>query len=167
MRSLLLLLALGCVPASPVESADRSPGTCALGEDDGSEKCPIDACAIGCASVEEGLECCRATHGNGEPGAITVERTAYCATEQTYDPGDYLGEDAARCAAQVYGLTGGLDECYATLVVCDGGERAEWYVQSVQSEGCGWSTSEGMVVDAVDARVEVGYTENADGICEE
>ncbi|MDO9280269.1 MAG: hypothetical protein Q7U06_00030 [Pseudomonadota bacterium] len=165
MRSFLLLLLSACVAETPADTAPAE--ACTLAEAAGTEACPVDTCADACASVEAGVACCVAAHGYGDPGAVSLERTSYCATPETYDPSDYLSEAAARCAAQVYGLPAGLGECYATLVVCDGGARADWYVQSRREEGCGYATYDGLVVDAVEGTVETGFVEHSDGICDE
>ncbi|MES2638722.1 MAG: hypothetical protein V4850_04550 [Myxococcota bacterium] len=166
MRILSLILLSACLAEPP---ADTGPAdeACTLAEADGTEACPVDSCADGCASVEEGVACCVAAHGHGDPGEVTLERTMYCGTPETYDPSDYLSEAAARCAAQVYGLPAGVGDCYATLVVCDGGARADWYVQSVREQRCGSATHDGLAVDARLGTVESGYIEYLDGICKE
>jgi hypothetical protein len=165
MRLFLLLLLPACLAEPP---ADTGPAqACTLAAASGTEACPVDTCADGCASVEEGIACCVAAHGYGDPGEVTLERTRYCATPETYDPSDYLSEATARCAAQVYGLPAGVGDCYATLAVCDGGARAEWYVQSVREQRCGSATHDGVVVDALLGTVDSGYVAHLDGICEE
>lgn len=159
-----LLLACAVTKSdSEAEPPPDPPGACSLTEADGTEACPVDPCAA-CASVEEGLACCLTAHGMGTPGPVTVPRSIHCATEQTYDPADYWSEDAARCAAQVYGLGPGIDVCQADLSVCD--DDADWYVMNLSRQGCGWWEYEGLLVGARDGHVTSAFTLNADGICD-
>lgn len=157
----MLLLLLACALSSDEAPADA----CTLAPD-GTDACPVDACAA-CDSVEDGIACCIDAHGNGPAGEVTMPDTIYCATSETYDRADYLSEDAARCIAQVHGLGPGLGACFADLVVCDGGARAQWYVSSKRDEGCGWADYEGLVLDARSGRLSSSFDAHGDSVCDE
>ncbi|MES2638779.1 MAG: hypothetical protein V4850_04835 [Myxococcota bacterium] len=123
----LLILLSGCAP-EPVAA-------CVLTEADATESCPVATCSIGCASVEEGLRCCRQTYGYGLDGDALPVLDDTCEAGPACDPNLYLTHAAAMCAAQVHGLPTGVERCDAGF---EHGASSgyTWRALSITADGC-------------------------------
>lgn len=96
--------------------------------------CPLSTCAETCTDVEEAIACCVAEGGRGLDKWDAASLVETCTGDEC-DPAAYLSADAARCVAQVHGLSSGVATCAADFMYIPG--NAQYYVNNVDRLDCG------------------------------
>ncbi len=115
-----LLVGCGDHASSEVGESAGSPG-----------ECPIDTCATLAIDEASGVACCIDSFGTGLDGEDLDALTRDCEGDAC-DPSLYVSEEAAICAAQVCGLSGGIGECWGWFQY--GASGGTWIVGNEQEE---------------------------------
>lgn len=109
------------------------------GQDSGPEGCTPGTCTLDpCAELTptaSAIECCITNHGRGLEGEAASDLARLCSGEACASE-QYLSEEAARCAAQAYGLALGEGGCLASFRENGDDNTFVWVVENVTEQTC-------------------------------